>query len=67
MDKHQLVTKSRTLSGLGVWPSEEVMAHYCLQKRHMFKWVLPLFKPVLSIVKYSIVSKIKQGRTAVIN
>nr|XP_046258406.1 calmodulin-lysine N-methyltransferase [Scatophagus argus] len=20
-----------------VWPSEEVMAHYCLQKRHMFK------------------------------
>ncbi|XP_008299187.1 calmodulin-lysine N-methyltransferase-like [Stegastes partitus] len=21
----------------GVWPSEEVMAHYCLRKRHMFK------------------------------
>lgn len=23
----------------GVWPSEEVMAHYCLQNRHKFKWV----------------------------
>ncbi|MEQ2187683.1 hypothetical protein GOODEAATRI_007109 [Goodea atripinnis] len=22
---------------LCVWPSEEVMAHYCLQKRHIFK------------------------------
>lgn len=26
-------------SVLGVWPSEEVMAHYCLHNRHKFKWV----------------------------
>ncbi|KAK5854273.1 hypothetical protein PBY51_015358 [Eleginops maclovinus] len=32
-----LITHCLALLVKGVWPSEEVMAHYCLQKRHMFK------------------------------